>query len=623
MKPTDYIKGGRRGREAHDLELEAMRDPFLSDALEGMEAVEGDHADAAAQLERRIAARTAVESTSETASARRRRNTWRAFAAAAAVLVAATAGFLTLRHTPVPPGGEPPLADNRQGIPAADSLRNDSLTGHSAAGQVLAAGTKPGKDAGSAGSPGNGKGSGTETGTTTGTGSSRGGQAADGARQPGGQQPGKGEPAGKQPAKQPDKKHPGEQAGSEGSPGTQQSGNGQSTAHRSPAGQPDENPEQPGLSEVTDIDKVVVVGYGTAKKNTYTGSAGNSNCEASGTAPTIRVRGTGSTDPKTPSYGYLVDGKPYDDIGWLDADRVASISIDHPRKRIVIQTQGTEVLAQAAQRPNDENMPFYVAETMPRFQGGDLNGFRRWVQARIRKLPLTHHNGLTGRVVVSFTIDTLGWLRDIKVLQSPDKALSREVIRVLNQSPRWEPGRQMDKKVRIKYTLPVDFEQAGTMPAPEKPALKPDRTKLSPEKPAGTNGEDIFFEEFEDAATPLPVVIEDTTENSPSIEVDVNPQFEGGDLADFRRWVQAHIRKYEWGPTEMPEFHSRVIVSFVIDTTGRLGDIRILKSPCREFTEEAVRVLELSPRWEPGYRLRQGGAMRNPVKFTIPVDFGP
>ena len=46
---------------------------------------------------------------------------------------------------------------------------------------------------------------------------------------------------------------------------------------------------------------------------------------------------------------------------------------------------------------------------------------------------------------------------NIQVLQTPDRSLSEEAIRVLNKSPKWSPGKQRNQVVRVKYTLPVDF----------------------------------------------------------------------------------------------------------------------------------------------------------------------
>ena len=50
-----------------------------------------------------------------------------------------------------------------------------------------------------------------------------------------------------------------------------------------------------------------------------------------------------------------------------------------------------------------------------------------------------------------------GRVTNKQVLQTPDRSLSEEAIRVLNKSPKWSPGKQRNQVVRVKYTLPVDF----------------------------------------------------------------------------------------------------------------------------------------------------------------------
>ena len=105
----------------------------------------------------------------------------------------------------------------------------------------------------------------------------------------------------------------------------------------------------------------------------------------------------------------------------------------------------------------EEDQPFLIAETMPSFQGGDLNTFRAWVQQNVRFPQIALENGIQGRVVLSFVIEKDGRLTNIQVLQTPDRSLSEEAIRVLSKSPKWSPGKQRNQAVRVKYTLPVDF----------------------------------------------------------------------------------------------------------------------------------------------------------------------
>ena len=100
---------------------------------------------------------------------------------------------------------------------------------------------------------------------------------------------------------------------------------------------------------------------------------------------------------------------------------------------------------------------FIVVEEKASFMGGDEGTFRNWVQQNVKFPQIALEIGIQGRVVLSFVIEKDGRLTNIQVLQTPDRSLSEEAIRVLNKSPKWSPGKQRNQVVRVKYTLPVDF----------------------------------------------------------------------------------------------------------------------------------------------------------------------
>ena len=116
-----------------------------------------------------------------------------------------------------------------------------------------------------------------------------------------------------------------------------------------------------------------------------------------------------------------------------------------------------EIVPPAKDEDFADDTIFITAETMPSFQDGDLNTFRAWVMQNVKFPQVALENRIQGRVVLSFVIDKDGRLANIEVLQSPDRSLSEEAIRVLNKSPKWSPGKQRNQAVRVKYTLPVDF----------------------------------------------------------------------------------------------------------------------------------------------------------------------
>lgn len=106
-----------------------------------------------------------------------------------------------------------------------------------------------------------------------------------------------------------------------------------------------------------------------------------------------------------------------------------------------------------------------TAETMPSFQGGNVNAFRTWVQTRVRYPEAALKQRIMGRVVATFIIEKDGSVSNVDILQSPDQSLSDEVRRVLAATPSgsWKPGMEQGKAVRVKHTIPVDFRMEGSV----------------------------------------------------------------------------------------------------------------------------------------------------------------
>ena len=106
----------------------------------------------------------------------------------------------------------------------------------------------------------------------------------------------------------------------------------------------------------------------------------------------------------------------------------------------------------------DEEVIFVgVVEERPTFNGGDANEFSKWVNARLVYPEIAKENGIEGRVTLQFTISKDGRLEDVKVLSAPDETLAREAVRVVSSSPKWKPGRQRDRAVKVSYTFPVIY----------------------------------------------------------------------------------------------------------------------------------------------------------------------
>ena len=120
-------------------------------------------------------------------------------------------------------------------------------------------------------------------------------------------------------------------------------------------------------------------------------------------------------------------------------------------KDYVVEQQEEEVV-------EEEEIPFAVVEEKPKFQGKDPNpGFTKWVFSKIVYPEIAKENGVQGRVTLQFTIDTDGSVTNVKVLRGVDSSLDKEAVRVVSSSPKWKPGMQRNKPVKVKYTFPVVF----------------------------------------------------------------------------------------------------------------------------------------------------------------------
>jgi protein TonB len=105
----------------------------------------------------------------------------------------------------------------------------------------------------------------------------------------------------------------------------------------------------------------------------------------------------------------------------------------------------------------DEVIPIMIVETRPTFNGGEANEFSKWVNSRLIYPEQAKEMGLQGRVTIQFTIGTDGSVSNVRVLKGADPILDREAVRVVSSSPRWSPGKNRDRAVKVSYTFPVIF----------------------------------------------------------------------------------------------------------------------------------------------------------------------
>ena len=105
----------------------------------------------------------------------------------------------------------------------------------------------------------------------------------------------------------------------------------------------------------------------------------------------------------------------------------------------------------------EEQVIHIRVEKMPEFPGGQ-EALNRYLVRNIKYPLLAQENGIQGRVVCQFVVNSDGSIVDIAVVRGVEESLDKEAIRVIKSMPKWTPGRQGGKSVRVKYTLPIRFQ---------------------------------------------------------------------------------------------------------------------------------------------------------------------
>ena len=106
---------------------------------------------------------------------------------------------------------------------------------------------------------------------------------------------------------------------------------------------------------------------------------------------------------------------------------------------------------------DDKSVIYWSAEQMPQFHGGEA-ALTKYIKTHIQYPAEALKNRIEGRVVVQFVVDKKGKIGDVKVVQSVDKELDEEAVRVCKSLPKFAPGRRNGKAVSVWYTLPVTFK---------------------------------------------------------------------------------------------------------------------------------------------------------------------
>ncbi len=104
----------------------------------------------------------------------------------------------------------------------------------------------------------------------------------------------------------------------------------------------------------------------------------------------------------------------------------------------------------------EETPVFFIVEEMPDFPGGQL-ALRKFIAQAIKYPVIAQENGIQGKVFVNFVVEKDGSVTKATIARGVDPSLDKEALRVVNSLPKWKPGKQGGKPVRVSYTVPINF----------------------------------------------------------------------------------------------------------------------------------------------------------------------
>ena len=149
-------------------------------------------------------------------------------------------------------------------------------------------------------------------------------------------------------------------------------------------------------------------------------------------------------DPPSQDDLKVADPGPKD----IKGDPTQSVRIDEPVGNAPVSAAVTE---------SNPNEIFTSVEQLPDFPGG-MAGFGKYLGKALRYPAVASENGVQGRVNVTFVVERDGSLTDIKPIgRTLGSGLEEEAVRVLKNSPKWTPGKQNGRAVRVQYTVPIVF----------------------------------------------------------------------------------------------------------------------------------------------------------------------
>ncbi len=236
----------------------------------------------------------------------------------------------------------------------------------------------------------------------------------------------------------------------------------------------------------------------------------------------------------------------------------------------------------------DNDSIYQIVEVMPEFPGG-TEKMMDYLSKNIKYPEAAKEKGISGRVFLSFVIEKDGAVSNVKVAKGIGKECDDEALRVVKAMPKWKPGLQKGKPVRVNYMLPIFFKlDEGEAYKPVKGETVAPQADLKP-------GKDGVWDIAE-----------------------TMPEYPGG-IDGLRTYIQENLTVPEKYKNVETKAEYRVFVQFVVAEDGSITNVELKKSEPskKDLNEEAIRVVKAMPKWKPG--TVDGKPVK--VRYLLPVTY--
>ena len=266
----------------------------------------------------------------------------------------------------------------------------------------------------------------------------------------------------------------------------------------------------------------------------------------------------------------------------------ALTDVAEPASKPVTVNQPQPSKATQTTLSKEDEKVYGSVQQMPQFPGGE-KALMDYVIKNVRYPKSEIGRTETVRVIVRFVVEANGKIGEIKILRGGPEAFNEEAIRVVKSMPDFIPGKENGKDVAVWYNLPISFKSTENASTTNEP------------KPVGTESPKSKATETADASGVYR-------------SAQKMPQFPGGEMA-LLEYVMRNM-KYPESEVNNPK-NGRVVISFVVEANGKIGETKILRSIGEAYDAEAIRVIKSLPDFIPG----QSNGENVAVWYNLPISF--